>query len=264
MRMLIRHFTLFWVFFAFWLPGAARNAQAAFSEGIQAYAGEDYDRALALFEEAVELNPTVSEYHHWLGKAAGRKAERVHILRAPLLARKARQAFEKAVELDKNNIGALTDLLDYYLAAPSILGGGEEKARAVAARLAKINPAEGYRAEALLLTKRKDYEGAEKAYRKALELEPNKIGRLLELAAFLAQQGRYAEADALFDRAGEIDPNSPDLLFTRAQALVRAGRNPEQARELLHRYRRSKRQPDDPPPSEVEALLKKISNRTGG
>ena len=68
----------------------------------------------------------------------------------------------------------------------------------------------------------------------------------------------HAEAEELFDRAAVLEPNSPDYLFTRGRALALAGRDLKQAREFLERYLRSPRQPDDPPPSEVQSLLKKL------
>lgn len=237
---------------------SGQDAGAWFSQGVGAYAAEDYERAMSLFEQAIKAQPEAARYHHWFGKAAGRRAERVIFFRAMGLAKKVREAFERAVELDPTNIPALADLLEFYLQAPGIVGGGEDKARGIAARLARLSPAEGHRAQALILAKRKDYAGAEKEFRRALELEPNKLGRLLELASFLDERGRHGEADTLFERAGQMQPDSPEYLFARGKRLALSRRNPELARDLLGRYMRSARSPDDPPASEVKELLKKI------
>lgn len=240
------------------LPALAGNAESFFALGLQAYAAEDYDKASHLFEQAAAARPDVSKYYHWLGKASGRRAERAHFLRAPGLAKKARMAWEHAVEINPADMDALADLLEYYLAAPGILGGGEDKARGVAERLAKLSPAEGHHAQALILARRKDDAGAEKEYRAALELEPERLGRLLDLASFLSGRGRYSESDALFDRAAQLAPGAPGLLFHRGKALALSKRDPQKARELLEAYLRSGRQADDPPPSEVQALLRKL------
>ena len=237
---------------------AADQGDAYFSQGLEAYAAEDYERAITLFNQAAEAAPAVSKYHHWLGRACGRRAERVIFVRAGGWARKAHASFERAVELDPKNMDALGDLFDYYLEAPGVLGGGEDKARSVAERLEQLSPAEGRHAEARILIKRKDYPAAEKQLRRALELEPAKLGRILELASFLSERGRYPESDAMFDRAAKLDPNAPELLFARGKQLVASKRDPEKARQLLDHYLQSKRQPDDPPPSEVRALLKKL------
>ncbi len=239
---------------------SAQDAEAAFSKGIQAYVKEDYEHAMKWFEQATEMAPQSSKYHLWLGRAAGRRAQHANFLRAMGLAKQARAEFERAVELEGSSLPALSDLLDYYLNAPGVLGGGEDKAKGIAARLAQLNPAEGHRAQAQIFAKRKEYAAAEREFRKALDIEPNKPGRLLELASFLSERGRHPEADALFEQAAKLAPDSPDYLFARGQALARTKRDPQQARELLERYLRSQRQPDDPPPSEVKELLKKLTD----
>jgi tetratricopeptide (TPR) repeat protein len=236
----------------------AAGPDQLFQAGQQAYAAEDYEKAMDLFEQAIQASPKTARYHLWYGRACGRRAERVVFFRALGLAKKVASSFEKAVELDPQSVEALNDLLEFYLAAPGIAGGGAEKAPPLAARLAAISPAEGHRAQALIFAKKKDWETAEREYRRALELEPDKLGRLLELASFLAQRGRQDEADALFDRAARLAPDSPEYLFARGKQLALAKRHPQQARALLEQYLKSPRKPDDPPRSEVESLLKKL------
>ena len=51
---------------------------------------------------------------------------------APGHASKAHRYFEKAVELDPKNLEAMNDLFEYYLEAPGFLGGGFDKAQALA------------------------------------------------------------------------------------------------------------------------------------
>src|SRR5207244_9017802 len=91
---------------------------------------------------------------------------------APSNAWKRRQYFERAVELNPANEEALNDLFDYYLQAPGFLGGGYEKAVAVAKRIAQLNAAEYHFAQAQLADKRKQYETAEEHLRRALALAP--------------------------------------------------------------------------------------------
>ena len=61
----------------------------------------DFKKAIDLFEKAVQLNGQLSDYYHWLGRAYGRRAESGNPLIAPHYATRARQMFEKAVELDR-------------------------------------------------------------------------------------------------------------------------------------------------------------------
>lgn len=223
------------------------------------YMEADYKKASEYFEKAVAADPANSGYHHWLGRAYGRRAETSSFLTAPGYARKTRQEFEKAVALDPNNAEAINDLFEYYLQAPGFLGGGLEKAAALVERIGRLDPAERHYAEARLAEKRREFSRAEQQLRQALELAPRQLGRILDLARFLARQRRYEESDALFRQAEKIAPENARLKFERAAAYVRAGRNLEEARRLLEEYLKSPLTPEDPPRRQAEELLKQVS-----
>lgn len=218
----------------------------------------DYKKATDAFQKAVDLEPNSSEYNHWLGRTYGRRAETASPLLAPANASKARQYFERAVELDPRNEEALNDLFDYYLQAPGILGGGYDKAAEVAKRIAKINPAEYHFAEAQLAEKRKQFDAAEQQLRHALALAPRQVGRVLDLAKYLAKQGRYKESDEVFQQAEQIAPNSPKVMFARAHTYIKAKRKLDEAKSLLQRYLQSNLTPEDPPRDEASKLLKQV------
>lgn len=129
---------------------AGEGADRLFQEGLQAYADERFAEAVVAFEKALQMAPDTAEYHRWLGKAYGRRAQQVFILRAALLAQKTRQHFERAVELEPENVDALMNLLEYYSKAPVLLGGGRKKALALAARIEAIDTQLGIRAQAIL------------------------------------------------------------------------------------------------------------------
>jgi len=77
----------------------------------------------------VAINPQSSVYHQWLGEAYGQKAAHASMLSAYPLARKTQKEFETAVQLDEHNFDAAQDLVEYDCTAPSIVGGGEDKAQ---------------------------------------------------------------------------------------------------------------------------------------
>jgi len=219
----------------------------------------DFKKAADAFQKSVELEPANSEYNHWLGRAYGRRAETASPLLAPVNAAKARQYFERAVELDSTNEEALNDLFDYYLQAPGFLGGGYEKAAEVAKRIGKINPAEYHFAQAQLAEKRKEYDTAEAQLRHAIVLAPRQVGRILDLAKYLGKQGRYKESDEAFQQAEKIAPDNPKVMFARAHAYIREKRNLDQAKALLEKYLRCRLTPDDPPREEASKLLKQAT-----
>ena len=216
----------------------------------------DQKRASEMLERAVAADPSNSEYALWLGRAYGRRAETSSPFTAPGYASKARQNFEKAVQLDAHSSEALSDLFEYYVEAPGFLGGGMEKARALVPKIAAVSPAEGHWAEFRIAEKRKEYGDAEEQLHRAIDAAPQQVGKLIDLAKFLARQGRIQEADQSLARADAIAPGTPRLMYARADLYIRTGRNRSQARELLQRYLGSKLTPDDPPRSEALKLLK--------
>jgi tetratricopeptide (TPR) repeat protein len=220
----------------------------------------EYKKATEAFEKALQTEPSKAELVHWLGRAYGRRAETASFLTAPGYATKARQLFEQAVDLDPTNIAASDDLLDYYLDAPGFMGGGLNKAEDLARRIGAINPAQGHYAEAQIKDKRKQYAEAEEHLRKAQELAPQQVGRVLDIAHYLSKVGKRVESDMMFDRAAKMAPQDPKVLYRRAETYIGEHRNGEQARKLLEQYLKSNLTPDLPTREQAEELLKKISN----
>lgn len=113
------------------------------------------DAAIAEFKAAVAAQPDSSIAHLWLGRALGRKIQKAGPLQAVLMVGDVRREFERAVALDPNNVEARSDLLEFYLGAPRTFGGGIDKAEAQAEAIAKLDPAMGRHARALIEEKTK-------------------------------------------------------------------------------------------------------------
>jgi Flp pilus assembly protein TadD len=238
------------------IPDQARDGATWELIGRNHYGLADYKKATESLEKAVALEPQNSEFYLWLGRAYGRRAETSSVITAPGFASKARQNFERATHLNPNNLEAQCDLFEYYLEAPGFLGGGQDKAAAAAEQIARLSPAEGHWAQAKISEKRKEYSSAETQLRRAIDIAPQQIGRLIDLARFLTKQGRIQEADQSIARAEQIAPNSPRLMFAKADLYIKTGRHLDEARELLRRYLGMSLSPEDPPRSQAEKLLK--------
>jgi tetratricopeptide (TPR) repeat protein len=242
------------------IPEARRDAEALQLIGQNYWMMGEYKKASDTFEKAVVLAPQDSELHHWLGRAHCRRAETGSFLTAPSSAAKCRQSFERSVQLDPNNHEAVNDLFDYYLQAPGFLGGGIDKAEKLAQHIAKLDDAEGHYAQAQLDDKRKEYGKAEEHLRRAAELAPRQVGRVLDLAKYLANRGRMKESDAMFQEAAKIAPGNAKVLFDRAEAYIRQRRNLADARQMLEQYLKAPLTPDDPPRERAQELLKQIGH----
>jgi tetratricopeptide (TPR) repeat protein len=240
-------------------PLPQQDAATYHLTGMCYYMQGDPKKAGDFFQKAVALRPGESDYHLWLGRAFGRRAETSSFLTAPGYAARARDSFEKAVQLDPRNMDAISDLFEYYLDAPGFLGGGLDRASKLAARMAEVDPAEGHWAQSRLAEKRKEDHTAEEQLRRAIDLAPRQAGRLIDLAKMLAKAGRYQESDEAFRRAESIAPGSPRILFARAWVYITTGRNLGLAKQLLKQYLESALTPDDPPRKEAERLLRQVS-----
>jgi tetratricopeptide (TPR) repeat protein len=96
------------------------------------FALSNWDRGISACEKATSLDPNNSLYHLWLGRIYGEKADGANFLSAASLAGKVRDHFETAVRLNPDSVPARTDLAEFYLEAPGIVGGGRDKAEAQA------------------------------------------------------------------------------------------------------------------------------------
>jgi tetratricopeptide (TPR) repeat protein len=240
------------------LPLSPKDAATLQLIGQNYFMVGEYKRATESLEKALALAPDDAQCLLWLGRAYGRRAETSNPFSAPGYATKARQMFERAVDIDPSNKEAIGDLFDFYLDAPGFLGGGHNKAEALAARMSQTDPAEGLYLQAQLDDRRNQYDSAEQKLRKSLEIAPTQPGRFLELAKFLAKRGRIAESEAMFEEAARLSPNNPHQMFDRASLYIKQRRNLAEARALLERYVRLPLTPNDPPRDRAEALLKKI------
>jgi len=247
---------LLWAFLL--LPGAAF---ACTDEGLELFVREDYKAAAEVFEQAVAERPKSADCRLWLGRAYGRRAERMSGLArlgALSLGRKLRVKFTEAAELEPKNLVALQSLFDFHAEAPGIVGGDVDEARALAKRIAALDEAQGLRAQAALHRRFEEWDQAEGALRQAIKLEPDDIGHQLSLASFLALRQRFTASDELFERLLENHPDDPDVWFAFGKELSRAKRRLPEARRLLERYLRTPLPaPDAEPYSNARSLLPK-------
>jgi tetratricopeptide (TPR) repeat protein len=200
---------------------------------------EDWDHAIANCERARDFDPRNSFYSLWLGRAYGEKAGLVGFLSAAGLAKKVRTSFERAVELDPKNWEARTDLAEFYLEAPGIVGGGKDKARAQADALMPLNPGMSHWIAARIAGKEKDPAAAEREYRAEVAVTHSSARSLLDLAIFLRHSNRLDEMDQVLHQLGSAPLDRPESLMDGASLLLQTNRDSSLAVELLRRYLQS-------------------------
>jgi len=196
----------------------------------------EWDRGIASCERARDLDPGNSLYSLWLGRIYGEKADRVGFLSAAGLAKKVRTSFERAVELDPKSWEARTDLAEFYLEAPGIVGGGKDKARQQADAIMALNPAMSHWIAARIAEKNKDAVTAEREYRGEIAASHSAIRAWIDLAIFLRHANRFDEMEQALRHVESGPVDRPESLMDGASILLRTGRDYPLAIRLLHRY----------------------------
>jgi tetratricopeptide (TPR) repeat protein len=196
----------------------------------------DWDRGIQACEQASQLDPGAGIYQLWLGRAYGEKADHSSMFSAARLARKVRESFERAVQMDPTNWKARADLAEFYVEAPAVMGGGKEKALQEAAAIAPINPAIAHWIAARVAEKNKDSVAAERQYRAAIAASNSGARAWNDLASFLKKSNRLEEMELALTRLEAAHLDEPDALMDGAHMLLETGRNFPLAERLLRRY----------------------------
>jgi tetratricopeptide (TPR) repeat protein len=197
---------------------------------------DQWDRGINACEHATQLDPQKSLYHLWLGRIYGEKADRAGFISAAGLAKKVRIEFERAVELDPRNWEARTDLAQFYLEAPSIVGGGRDKARAQADATVSLNPAVAHAIAGRIAEKSKDATAAEREYRAAIEASRGAAQAWLHLAQFLAHADRLDEMEQALRTMESRPLDRAEALMDGSSLLLHTHRDFPLAIRLLRRY----------------------------
>jgi tetratricopeptide (TPR) repeat protein len=221
-----------------------------------------WDQAIANGEKAVQLAPNVAEYYIWLGRAYGEKADDSNPFTAAGLAGKIRGSFEKAVQLDSNNVKARTDLAEYYVEAPGFMGGGTDKAAAQAKEIAQKDPARAHWVNAKIAEKKKDFAGAEREFNEAIRIGQS-ADYWLNLASFYRRRNRMQDMENAITKAMAASKKKSSDYYDAATLLYRAGRNMDGAADLLRKYLASTAPNEEAPAFQAHYLLGEIMEKTG-
>ena len=248
------------------------DALALFYLGRSYYERRQPMPAIERLQRAVAQAPGRSDFHDWLGRAYGIGAQRAAVVRQLGLAVKARQEFERAVELDPANADALEDLIEFQIQAPALLGGSLAKARVHAAELERRDPLRGRLLRAEILRRQPAGPAgparpagsagsagptgsaapggpagsagpagqtgalaAERELRAAAAEFPGDPRPRLALAAAYEQAGRLEQAGDEIEAALRLDPDDTEAHNALARVAAASGRRLARAEELLTR-----------------------------
>jgi len=226
------------------------------------YSQEKADPAIHECELAVSNAPDDSENHMWLARAYGFKAAHARPFSALSLAIKVHNEFERAVQLDPQNFQAMSDLGEYYVAAPSLIGGGLDKAQALAAKMQPNFPAQSHRLLALVAEKKKDPATAEAEYQAAVAAGKT-AEAYINLGDFYKRQNQPDKMLDALRATVAADRHKGPPLVDAASTLSQAHSSPQLAIGLLRTYLASSGKTDGAPAFKVHLQLGELLAQGG-
>ena len=223
-----------------------RDAAAAFYLGRIALEEHKNDRAADYFETATKLDPRSTTYFLWLGRAYGREAQQANVLRQPGLAKRTKSAWERAIELDPDNLDARSDLIQYYVQAPGFLGGSTSKAIEQAEAIRERNALRGYLELGALYERDKKLADAEKAYLAASKERSDRHVGTYRLGLFYQNTGAFDKAFDLFEAMIAANPTEFGALFQIGKTGAMSGQRLDRSAEALEAYLKTTPGRNDP------------------
>ncbi|HTU52211.1 MAG TPA: hypothetical protein VMF56_16595 [Acidobacteriaceae bacterium] len=212
---------------------------------------------------AVELEPSNSRYHQWLGRAYGDAAAHASLTSAYSLAKKVHAEFETAVRLDPTNQSALSDLGEYLVDVPRILGGGTAHAEEIAQQLQPLNAARYHALQAKIDAKKSDDSGAEQQWKLAIQTSSYPADEWMDLAEFYAERKNFSAMQQAIQSGIAADPDKGPALVQGATLLIEKHKNTAQAEQMLRQYLASHQQSEDAPAFQVQVQLGKLLAENG-
>jgi len=226
------------------------------------YAEELADQAISECEAALITLSNDSKAQDWMGRAYGMKASRSGPIAGYKLASKVRVAFETAVELDPRNEDAVNDLGEYYVGAPALVGGGADKAFALATRVETQLPQTSHRIRAMAAEKQHDQDTAEREFKAAIT-EGGHPDAWFDLGHFYYRRNQKDQALDALHHAIEADRARGPALVDVASILVRMHTEPETAERALRDYLASNAKTDAAPAFKAYVDLGNLLESTG-
>jgi tetratricopeptide (TPR) repeat protein len=226
------------------------------------YAQDIADQAVRECEQATSDDPLNSDHQMWLGRAYGLKASQANMIAAFGIAKKVHVAFERAIQLNPSNVAAMSDLGHFYVDAPSIVGGGLDKAQALASQLMARSPARGHELLAMIAKKKNNLGVAESEFKSAVAAGKTPEA-WVDLGLFYQQTSRYDKAVAALESSAEVNQGRNAALVDAASIYADMNRQLDVAERLLREYLASSAKTDDAPAFKVHQQLGKLLEQRG-
>lgn len=164
------------------------------------------------------------------------------------LGRRLRQGLERAVALDPDSTAARIALIQYYLNAPRVVGGGVRRADEHIDHLKTISMAAYFEVLAQRAAIAGDWANAVTWMQQAFHEQPNEL-RALSLGTTLQMAQRFDEARAQFQALIEDNPGHGGGWYQLGRTSVLAERWLDEGRAAFEQFLALPHWPNDPSPA---------------
>src|SRR5262249_2417017 len=159
----------------------------------------------------------------------------------PILARRARSQFDRAIELEPTNFDGREARATYYMYAPSIAGGGAERARTEAEVARRLD---GYRGGLLRAQSEghfQNFPAAATEYAALHAAHPDRAAPFNGLLGAYQSARRYADAFAAIDARLGAAPDDSWATYQLGKTAALSGEQLERGEAAMRKYLRAAR-----------------------
>jgi tetratricopeptide (TPR) repeat protein len=212
-----------------------RNADIWYQMGRLHQAHQDDRKAVECADKAIQINPNKADFHVLRGNSLGRLAQKANMFRAMGLAKDGLSALEKAAQLEPGNRTAISALFNWYLNVPSLGGGSQDKAKALAERTQAVDPCASHYFKGQVFQKQSNPGAAQAEYRLAIAADP-KYAQVYNAIGYV-ELGMKQVDMALdhFQKQVELDPENPNSYDSLGDGWMAKGR----LEEAIQAYRKA-------------------------
>lgn len=196
----------------------------------------DFEVAVGIYEAAIKAEPDNADYQHGYGAALAAGIDQASALRKPGIARRMRKAWNRAVELDPEHLDARASLVQFYLNAPAMVGGGRTKALREVEEIARRDAARGHAAMAGVHLADGNPAAATEEYARAVAIRPDDVDLRLQYGFLCQQVENWTCAAHEFEKVVTDDAQRMAAWYQIGRTALRSGERLERGAEALAHY----------------------------
>ncbi|HOY23574.1 MAG TPA: hypothetical protein PK002_10500, partial [Cellvibrio sp.] len=175
--------------------------------------------------QSVGLDPNSSDEYYWLGAVYGEfaKKNRSNIFKGPSYASNSHKYLQLSIDVNPKNIEAYRGLFWFYIGAPTIVGGGIDKAEKLLANIRAISPLDADILQLKLYQQKgeKDKQLAQAQF--LMVTYPNSVEALHAAALEFFSQKKLEPAIAAFDAVSKLPKTTQNASLVESSILYFAG-----------------------------------------